>query len=1108
MKKLFIILLLLTGIFGSIQVNATEVVNKSPLWMRYPKISPDGKQIAFAYKGNIYVVNSQGGEARQLTTGDSFESQPIWSNDGKTIAFVSNRFGGMDIFTVPVTGGQATRITTHSSTETPLAFSPNDKEIYFSSSIQDPASSTLWATWMQELYRVSVKGGRPYQVAASPICSISFDKDGKSFLYYDRTGSENIWRKHHVSSVARNIFYYNDADGSHTQITTNPGEDRDPIFISDDKMVFLSERNGGSFNIYQAPVKDAENATALTSFKNHPVRFLSRANNGTLCFGYKGEIYTLTPGGKSAKVNISLINDQIEKPEYLRMNSVRDFGMSEDGKEIVIGSRGEIFATTDKYATTKQITHTPAAESGITVSPDGKTIVYASERTGTWNLYKATKAREEELHFANATLINEEPLFKEDKIERTNPEFSPDGKQIAFIENRRILKVLNLETNKVTTITDGTQHYGNSYNGFDYQWSPDGKWFTLTLTTNRHDPYSDIGIVSATEGGKIHNVTNSAYIDRSPRWVMNGNAVIFVSDRLGMRSHASWGSQNDIFIAFMNQESYDKFRMSEEEFALFKEEEKAAKEKEEKAKKEAGKNEKPNSKATATGKNADKKSATDKKEDENKKPVEIDFDGIEERTIRLTPMSSSLASAALTSDGENLYFLSAFEKGFDLWKLNTRTREVSLLKKMNTSYASLVFDKGEKNLFILGSRPSIMALAGNQVKPLSFNINMELERAGEREYMFNHVFKQQEKMFYNSNYHGVDLAQLKKEYQPFLVHINNNYDFSEMLSEILGELNVSHTGSGYTGIPTEKPTPELGLLFDLNHTADGLKVEEVFKYGPFGNTRSKVKKGSILEKIDGETIKAGEDYFPMINGKQGKAVLFGFYNPQTKERWEEVAKPISRRQQNDLIYKKWIETREAEVERLSGGRLGYVHIRSMDDGSYRDIYSEILGKYNLKDGIVIDTRYNGGGRLHEDIEILFSGKKYLEQVIRGTVSCDMPSRRYNKQSIMIVCEANYSNAHGTPWVYKHKQMGSIVGMPVPGTMTSVNWETLQDPSMHFGIPVIGYRTREGQYLENSQLEPDFLVRNKVEEAVKGRDEQLEVAVRELLKQIDANPDRW
>ena len=1081
LKKIFKSVLAAAALIVSVNAQASQ----APLWMRYSKISPDGQQIAFAYKGDIFTVPVSGGQAKQLTTGDSFESQPIWSNDGKTIAFITDKFGGQDIMTVPATGGQAKRITTHSASETPLAFSPDGKYIYFSAAYQDPASSILWASWMQELYKISVDGGRPIQISATPICSVSFDKDGKSFLYYDRTGSENIWRKHHVSSVARNIFYYDSKTDTHKQITTNPGEDRDPIFCGDNKMVFLSERNGGSFNVYEAPVNDAENAKALTSFKKHPVRFLSRADNGTLCFGFQGEIYTMAQDSKPVKVNINIVSDHSEMIENIKLGTANSIDISEDGKEIVILSRGEVFATTDKYSTTKQITHTPEAELGITISPDGKTIVYASERTGTWNLYKATRANKEDLHFANATIINEEPLFKDNKIERTMPKFSPDGKEIAYIEDRQFLKVLNLETKKVRAITDGTQHHGYDETGFEFEWSPDCNWFAVSFTTNRRSPYSDIGIVSAKTGGKIYNVTNSGYIDKSPKWAMDGNAILFISNRLGMRAHASWGSQNDVFVAFLNKETMDKFNMSEEDYALMKESEKAEK---------SDKSEK---------KDADKSVGTKKKE------IIVELEGLEDRVQRLTPMSSNIADAELSQDGETMYFLCSFEKRFDMWEYKTRTGEVVLKKKMNTNLASLKWDKQYKNLYILGTKPSVYTAASGQTTPISFNASMELDKAGERAYMFHNAVNQERHKFYNVNYHGVDLDQLEKEYTPFLDHINNNYDFAEMLSEFLGELNVSHTGSSYSGVGAQKTTPELGLLFDMKYEGNGLKVDDILINGPFGVRTSKVTIGTILEKIDGAQIKAGEDYFPMINGKQGVAVQFSFYNPATGERWCETAKPISRSAQNKMIYKKWLDSRAAEVERLSGGRLGYVHIESMNDKSYRNVYSDILGKYNLKEGIVIDTRYNGGGRLHEDIEILFSGEKYLEQVMRGKISCEMPSRRYNKHSIMVVCEANYSNAHGTPWVYSHMGLGKTVGMPVPGTMTSVNWEYCQDSSIYYGIPVVGYRTKEGTYLENSQLEPDFLVKNKAEEAISGRDEQLEVAVKELLKQIDADKaNRW
>ena len=578
-------------------------------------------------------------------------------------------------------------------------------------------------------------------------------------------------------------------------------------------------------------------------------------------------------------------DDQVQT---MALRGASEFAMPDAGDDIAVISRGEVFVVSGKYGTSKQVSHTPEAEQGITISPDGKTIVYASCRTGVWNLYKATRTRKEDVDFSHATLINEEPLFK-DGVERIAPSFSPDGKELAFIEGRKVLKVLNLKTNKVRQITDGSQYYGTNDSGFEYQWSPDGNWFTLTLITNRRDPYSDVGVVSAKEGGKIYNVTNSAYFDLSPQWVMGGNAILFVSDRLGMRSHASWGSQNDVYIAFMNQETMDRFLMTKEELDLMKEEEKLKAEME---KKEA---------------EGDKKGKEKNKESKNAgKSVVIDLERLSERIVRLTPMSSKIASAVLTEDGESLYFLSAFEGGYDLWKKDTRTGSVNMLKKLNNPYSFLMLDKQGKTLFVLGSRPSKMSLAGNNMTSLAVNLQMELDKAAERKYMFDHVFTQQEKRFYRTDYHGVDLKDLKKAYEPFLKHINNNYDFTELLSEVLGELNVSHTGAGYRGRGAEKATPEFGLLFDWNYKGDGLKIDEVLEFGPFDNSFTKVKAGSVIEKFDGEAVKAGEDYYPLINGKANTSVLVSFYNPQTKERWEEVVKPISAGQQNSLLYKRWI----------------------------------------------------------------------------------------------------------------------------------------------------------------------------------------------------------
>ena len=1065
MKKFLLILLS----FCSLTLSAGNVK-----WLRYPSISPDGETVVFSYKGNLYTVSSQGGEAKQLTTHQAYDYAPVWSPDGKTIAFASDRFGNFDIYTIPVKGGVPTRITTNSAKETPWTYSPDGKKILFSARIQDPASSVLFPkSSMTELYAVSVEGGRPEQVLATPAEEVSFVGKNGAFVYQDCKGGENVWRKHHTSSITRDIWMY---DGKkHTKLTDFNGEDRTPRVTADGQTVYFTSEREGSFNVYSFPVSNPAAVKKVTKYKTHPVRFLTLSDNGVLCYGYDGDIYVNKGSGNSVKlsVNITADNDNNDMAE-LPVSGGSDNDLSRDGKQIAFISRGEVFVTSTEFKTVRQITDTPAAESDVVFSPDGKKLAYASEREGIWNIYTAELTRKEDVYFPYATVIEEKPLFKNNKVDRRAPQFSPDGKEIAYIENREKLMVYNIESGKTRQITDGSQCYSTT-GSFGYSWSPDGKWFTMSYCSDHHYPYDDIGIVSAKGGEPMINLTYSGYTDHSPQWVLGGNAILFTSERYGMRNHASWGTLDDVMIVFLNRKAYDDFKKTKEEREFDKQ-------------------------VAKLSEKSDDKKADDKKKSEVKDIV-VELENIEERLIRLTPSSAAIGDAVLSKDGRALYYQATYEAGMSLWKLDLDSGTPS---KIGSASGRMLWDEKFSNLYILGRSFSKMKDGAKMLEPISVRAEMSMGLAAEREYMFNHVYRQEKERFYNEKMHGVDWEMLTAEYRKFLPYINNNYDFSELLSEYLGELNVSHTGSGYRAPKAKNSaiTAELGLFFDLAWEGDGLKVDEIVVNGPFDKADSKLAAGDIITAIDGVKILKGMDYYPLLDSKAGVRTLVSI-KKASGDSVDQVVVPISAGAMNTLLYKRWVRHNAAMVEKLSGGRLGYVHIEGMNDPSFRTVYSEILGRYNHCDGIVIDTRFNGGGRLHEDIEVLFSGKKYLTQEVRGKDACDMPSRRYNKASIMIIGEANYSNAHGTPWVYKYKNMGLLVGKPVPGTMTSVSWETLQDPTIYFGIPVVGYRTAEGTYLENDQLNPDIDVENTKELVVKGVDEQLQAAVKALLQQIDA-----
>ncbi|MCM1066155.1 MAG: S41 family peptidase [Muribaculaceae bacterium] len=1062
--------------------------SEAPLWLRNTAISPDGTRIAFTYKGDIYTVPAAGGTAVRLTADPAYDTNPAWSPDGTRIAFNSNRLGSNDVYVMPATGGTPKRITTHSGNEVVRCWS-GDSAIVFSADIL-PSEADLTAPFFLQTYIVDAKpGSRPRLYLSLDTRSASINSRG-DMLFEDRKSYENAWRKHELSSGTGDIHLHR-ADGSFERLTTFGGNDRNPVWLGSDgsHMAWLSEEDG-TLNIYTAAL-DGSGKRKLTDYDRHPVRSLSASADGKLlAYSYNGEIYTLTPGGQPRKVAVDIVTDDFDADHIKRyVNGGADnMAVSPDGEEVAFTLRGDVYVTSVKYKTTRRITDTPAQERNISFAPDGRTLVYDSERDGIWQLFTAKIKDDKEKSFAYATDIVEEPLYKSD-LTAQQPEFSPDGKKVAFLENRTELRVIDLDSKEVTTALDGKYNYSYADGDISYRWSPDSRWFIIDYIGTGGWNNSDIALVAA-DGSQVFDLTESGYSDGAPQWALDGKAITYATGRYGMKSHGSWGNETDVMLMVLDPEAWDKFNLTEEEAELA-----------EKAEEEAEKSDKSDS-SDKSDKNKKKKKSKKKakadKKDEKPDASVFDLANRRYRMRRLTGSSSRMHGYYLSPKGDKLYYIAPAPDGsYNLYGRDLRKGDTEIVAAGKRG--GFIPDKKGENVFMFSNGSMCKVnLSSGKTETIEFEAPYDRHPSLEREYIYGHAWQQVKDKFYDENLHGVDWAGYGEDYRRFLPHIDNNVDFSIMLSELLGELNASHTGaSAYSG-GASLQTATLGAFYDEAYTGDGLKISGIMPRGPLAAKKAGVKVGDIIMAIDGEPIEAGKDYYTLLEGKAGKKTRLSIRRPDGTDTLTTV-KPISAGAEGGIRYAMWVERNEAVVDSLSDGRVGYVHIQGMDGSSFSTVYDRLLGKFRNCDAVVVDTRFNGGGWLHNDVALLLSGREYVRYAPRGRYIGSDPFSQWTKPSVMLVNEANYSDAHGTPYTYKTLGIGKLVGAPVPGTMTAVWWESQIDPSIVFGIPQVTSLDRNGKALENQQLMPDIEVYNTPADIVSGNDRQLRAAVEALLK---------
>ncbi|QEC40384.1 S41 family peptidase [Pseudobacter ginsenosidimutans] len=1041
----------------SVLCNSILTAQNSPSWLRYPALSPDGKTIVFAYHGDLYTVPASGGTAKLLVQLNGQELMPVWSKDGKHVCFAGNRSGNFDLYIVPAKGGEAKQLTWHAADEFPSDFTTDGNAVVFSAARMDaPECRQFPSESLPELYTVPAAGGRVKQLLTTPAEDAKLSADENIIIYHDRKARENPWRKHQVSSAARDIWVYDQQTDTHRQLSEFTGEDRSPVFSNDQQTIFYLSERSGSFNVFQSSISGKDEPKQLTFFKDHPIRFLSIAKSNTLCFGYDGEIWIKKNNAAPKKVLIRIRASPQQSLKQVSITEASEIAVSPSGKEMAFIARGEVFVSNILGKDVRRITTTPGEEAGLSFAPDGNSLLYASENSGNWKIMQAAMPTGK--NFYGARQIVEKELIGNDQ-ENYQPAWSPDGKEIAFIANRNTLRVYNIATGKSREILSAEQLVSRRDHDQYFEWSPDSHWL-LVQFSEQGAGNDEVGIIDASGNGRLINLTKSGFNEARPKWMMNGKMVLFSGDRFGLHSFDNSGTaQTDIFALFPDEKDWRNFNEIKQ--------------------------------ADASVPSADTlnvKSATN--------GPTASWERINERKLRLTNASAILSDAVLSDDGKTLFYLAKLEKNYDLWQIDLRTKETKRLLQLKVPGGSLQWDKEQKWLYLLadGDVIRIDPATASQQK-VNIKTEISIDPAKERAAMFDHVWRRTAQTFYTAGYHGANWEQFGIDYRKYLSGIDNNFDFAEMLNELLGELNVSHTGAAFNNKRKDiEITGSLGIFYDQQYEGAGMKIGELISNSPLSRSDLEVKPGDIIISVDGSTIEADKDIDFYLTGKSGKQI-----NLQVKGGGKVrniTVTALTPSEEADLLYKRWVERNRLETEKSTNGEWGYVHLYRMNDAAYRNVYEEILSRYNHCKGIIVDTRFNRGGDLAPELITFLSGTRTRTNTNDHFLAGIEPGFRWTKPSLVLAGESNYSDGHCFVYDYQYLHMGKLIGMPVPGSCTWMTGQTLLDPTLSFSVPTMGVKTNGGKYLENYQTEPDIRVMNEYGKVSRGQDQQLEEAIRQ------------
>ncbi|MBI3649593.1 MAG: PD40 domain-containing protein [Acidobacteria bacterium] len=1055
-----------------------------------PAISPDRSEVAFVSGGDIWTVPVIGGEARLLVSHPANESRPMYSPDGRRLAFVSNRTGRGDIYLLTLETGELQRLTFGDNEEQLNGWSHDGKWIYFHATSYDLSD-------LNDILRVSSAGGTPLPVTAERYVNEFFSApspDG-STLAFTAHGYSDVewWRKGHSHLDESEIWLRHEgAAASYERVTGGDAKEGWPMWSADGKNLFYVSDKSGAQNIWAKALQGA--ARQVTQFKDGRVLWPVISYDGRLIVFERNfgiwKFDTANHQASEIKITRRGVSTGTSVEHLTLTNQFQELALSPDGKKVAFIGRGEIFAASAKDGgEATRITNTPALESNVSWSPDSKRLVYVSERDNTPHIYLYDFTKNAETQLTN------------DAKADTAPRFSPDGKWLAFERGARELRVMEVESKQERVVATGFLELPPFNAERPLVWSPDGKWLAFMSAGER--AFTNIHIASLAEANSkpVSFLANVNSNDLS--WSPDGNFLLFDT---GQRTEGSQLARVDL------TPRTPKFR--EDQFTdLFKDP--APSDAPSKPTTPSDAPSKPTTPSDAPSKLAAPETQTAKAPADEKKPapknVEVVFDGIRQR-LSLLPLGIDADSHSLSPDGATLLFVAsvAGQVNFYTYSLDELSREPAVARQL-TSTAGFKsqgqFSPDGKEVFYLEEgQINVVNLETRQTRPLAVTAEMEVDFAQEKMEVFKQAWSLMRDHFYDANYHGVNWEAVRQEYAPRLAGARSREEMRRLLDLMVGELNASHLGiSAPTGSPQSAPVGRLGLRFDRNEYENHgrLRVTEVIALSPAAIANIKV--GEYLTAVDGKKIAARSNLDELLEYKVNRRVTLAIAASAEGANLREVAvRPITLRIEKRLLYRSWVAASRAYVEKASGGKLGYVHIPDMSSRSLAQLYVDLDAENQSREGVVIDLRNNNGGFVNSYALDVFARRGYITMTSRG--SKPSPMRTLNGQralelpTILLVNQHSLSDAEDFTEGYRLLKLGKVVGEPTSGWII-YTWDISLLDGSGFRVPRTKITDSTGADMELNPRPVDIAVSRPLGETYTGKDSQLDVAVSELLKQI-------